>query len=1629
MVDGALRDDALRDDPFEDDIVDDLVDDGDLEAPEAVAIVGMAGRFPAAANVGELWRTLLAGEENITFWDRETLRRAGVADEILDRPEHVAAKGLVAGTDQFDAEFFGLSPREAEVMDPQVRLFLETCWQAAEDAGYDIRGFGADGGGRAGVYGGSNISSYLLSNLMSRPDLVAQVGELQVRITNDKDGLATWTAYKLDLRGPCVTVQTACSTSLVAVHLASQGLLDGECDLALAGGVGLSFPLEQGYFYQEGGILSADGHCRPFDAAADGTVPGTGVAVVALRRLSDALADGDTIRAVILGTAISNDGSRKAGYTAPGVEGQMRAIAEALSLADVDPATVGYVEAHGSGTRLGDPIEVDALTRAFRRHTDRRGFCALGSVKANLGHLDSAAGVTGLIKTVCALEAGQIPPMLHFERPNPALRLDESPFYVPTEAREWPAFDGQPRRGGVSSFGIGGTNVHAVVEEAPETEPGSASRTWQPLVVSARSATALDAACERLADHLENNADEALPDVAFTLAMGRHPFDHRRAVVARDLAGAVDLLRAGASRRRVAGRVRGDDPGVAFLLPGVGDHHPGMGRALYDTEPVVRQVVDEAAEILRTRCDFDLLAVLYPAETEGQGASGGPDLKAMLRRQQGPASAAEQELDVTRRAHPAIFVVEVALARLLMSWGIVPRAMIGYSLGEYVAAHLAGVMEFEDALVLVAERARVIDELPEGAMLAVPLSAEALAPWLENAPGLALSAVNGDALSVVGGERGAIEALGQKLEAEGVACRELRSRHPFHTPLMEPARQALAEGMAHLALKAPEIPFLSNVTGTWITAEQAMDPEYWSRHLVETVRFTDGLAELLGDEAPALLEVGPGKALTTLARQHPRCGKTQPVITTLGDRWDGLPADEALTCAVAGLWARGAGPDWKAWYGDERRLRRPLPTYPFEGRRFWIEPGEPVAEGASSSALAGQPAATGAKNAELGEWFYLPSWRRLPPRSQGVGGATLAGPVLLFDDGSPLGEALATELTAAGVELVRALAGESWVSADTAGEPFRLRPGERQDHGALLDELTRRHQMPRNVLHLWSLPAGPDTGDPAGLVAAGDRLLDHGFYSLLYLAQALGERPPVEGGTQIAVIASQLWQVRGDESLCPPKAALFGPAQVIPQESPQVDCRCFELAAGELPAPDDVGAATALARRLLTEMADDPATAEPRIALRGRYRWAGELEGAPMASPPRPVSRLQRQGAFLITSCDGTGLAVAEHLAQVAEARLVVLDDGSSPSETTRAKTRERLANLASRGEVATFEVDWNDPGKVEAVLAEARGRLGGLDGIFHTAAVPDAGLIQLKTRSLAAPVLAPKVAGTLALLRACESEPPGFLVLYSASAAWLGGVGQVDHAAANAVLGAVAQDRARRSNGDPVAGHTVGHTVAIAWDTFRWEGEAQGAGLSEAMARQLEENLERFGIDAEEHVELLDRVLASDLDQVVVSGRRFRQVVREMEAMKSADLYAQIAGSELAPAHQRPELETEYRAPSNPTEETLAQLWSEAFGIDRVGVDDDFFDLEGNSLMAVQIVTRLRTALDVDLAMGALFEAPTIAQLAEQVDARRAEALAAADGDDGAEDDEDELARLLAEVENLSPEEAEALLAEEGEP
>ena len=1125
-----------------------LIDPG---APEPIAIVGMACRVPGAADPAAFWRHLYDGVESVRFFSEEELRAAGVSAEVFRQPGYVPAHGWLAGVELFDAEFFGISPREAETIDPQHRIFLECAWEAIEHAGHNPDTVGE----RFGVVASAGLNTYLLTNILPRKDVATAGNFYSLFIGNDKDFLPTRVSYKLNLRGPSLNVNTACSSSLVAVHVACQMLWSYQCDGALAGGVSLQVPQVRGYQYQPGAIASADGHCRAFDASAGGTVTGSGAGVVVLKRLSDALAAGDTIHAVIRGSAINNDGALKAGYTAPGVEGQAAVIAEAMAIAGVTPDSISYVEAHGTGTPLGDPIEISALAQAFGSGLPRQS-CRLGALKTNIGHLDTAAGVAGLIKTTLALSNEAIPATLHYQSPNPKIDFAATPFVVAAERASWTR-GAAPRRAGVSSFGIGGTNAHVVLEEAPAPPPRPLRSSPRLFVLSARSRGALDRAGQRLAAHVASSSQRA-DDVAWTLAEGRKAFSSAAFTVASSLGELADSLRAG---KATTGDRPESSPSIAFLFPGQGAQQVGAGRELSRDEPVFRSAFDACAEALI--------------------AAGAPDVRPLVFR--APTTEAEDALRHTVHAQGVLFATGCALDALWRSWGIVPGAVIGHSSGEYAAAVSAGVLSMADAARVLAERARLMAAMPPGAMAAVGMGEAELRPLLPE--GLHIAAVNTPALCTVAGTDTALAALEGKL-AGGTMVRRLQTAHAFHSPAVDAVLPAFRSALAGVKFAAPQVPFYSTVLGERADAARLGDPELWVQQIRKPVLFSSAVESLLADGFTTLVELGPGGTLAGLAR-HART-KPAAVVTGVARQGD----TQAQLAALGQLWLQGATVNWEALFAADRPRRVPLPTYPFEPTRHWLEPVAETAEATSVS-----------------DWFYVPTWEQSPPLVE-TSATPLAGRWLVFAREGGVDQALIDELSRRGAVVTA------------------IRPTQDHDYAAMLAGFERDGQFPDRVLHCWT----------RGAVDAAT-VQEDGFNAMFGFVRALAHHG--RNVRDITMLTSGLADVHGLEALNPRTACLLGLVGAVPSEYPGMGCRIVDVDAG-VKVPD-------IARELALTSAD------PVTAWRGRTRWIGRFESLQLPPIADTAEVFATGGTYLITGgAGGLGLVLAEHLAQSAKAHLVL---------------------------------------------------------------------------------------------------------------------------------------------------------------------------------------------------------------------------------------------------------------------------------------------------------------------------------------------------------------------------------------
>ncbi len=1352
-----------------------------------IAIVGMAAHLPGAPDIGSYWANLVAGVESIRVLSEADLLAAGEDPARMRKATYVPSAAVLDGFETFDAEFFGFSPKEAAILDPQHRQFLEVAWEALENAAHPPETFK----GAIGVYAGCGMGSYFYFNLCSNRDLVDQTGMFLLRHTgNDKDFLATRVSHIFDLKGPSINVQTACSTSLVALHYAAQALLNGECDMALAGGVTIELPQARGYLYTEGEILSPDGHCHAFDHRAQGTVFGSGAGCVVLRRAQDAIRDGDHIWAILKGSAVNNDGAAKAGYLAPSVDGQARCIAEAQAIAGVDAGSVTYVECHGTGTYLGDPIEVAALTQAFRETTDAVGTCRIGSVKTNIGHLDTAAGVASLIKVALQLHHRQMAPSLGFEAPNPSIDFETSPFRVNDRLTDWQA---PVLRAGVNSLGVGGTNAHAVLEEAP---PRAASEDsifpFQPLVISAKSKAALDGQAARLAAHLRTHPEQPLADVAYTLKEGRRAYEKRRVIVAETHEEAASLLDGADTRRVFNHDYLGESPEVVFMFPGGGAQYAGMAQDLYETEPVFADWMDKGLAVLEPQLDYAIRDLWLPAK--------------------GQEAAAHEALKKPSVQLPLIMITEFALAKLYESWGVTPTALVGHSMGENTAAALAGVMSFEDCIGLVLLRGRLFDSIAPGGMLSVPMADADLRAHLTG--DLDLASVNAPGLCVVSGPDAALKTLAEKLAVDGVETSRVAIDIAAHSRMLEPILKPFGDYVRGIRLSPPRLPIISNRTGAELTAAQATDPEYWVQHLRNTVNFQPCMATLMATGPRVYMEMGPGRALSSLAQANGvASGQVIPALR----HPEQVMADDAWHIgAIARLWACGVAVDWAQIWAGARRNRVVLPTYAFQKKPYFIAPGK---------SQTGATQALPARVEDMTNWGWKPHWK---PVSAGFEAADLDEATrqnwLIFLDDAGLGAATAAALRRAGHEVrcVRA--------ADTfgrVGEDYVLAPERGRDgYDALIRDLVAHGHTPGRIAHFWGVTRGESFRPGSSFL---HRNLEQGFYSLMFLAQAMAEEN-LPRPIHLTAFTTGAAQVRQEPLRYPEKATLLGPMRVIPRELPGVTVSLCDL---ELPAVAPRGGAdlSDLTLRVLEELCQDPA--ERIAALRGARRYE---QGLRQQSLPETGMTLPDGAHVLITGgFGGIGLTVAEDLIRRHGVKITLIARRALPDRATwprylaahdagdpisrRILALQRLEALG--GEIMVAPADVCNMQDMSAALQAGEARFGRVHAVIHAAGVVEDGALMLKTPAQVEEVFAPKLHGTQVLNRLFPDGALDLMVLFSSTSTVTGPAGQIDYVAANEYLNAFAKSRA--------GGKT--RVVALNWGIWTGVGMAAEA-LSDRTGR-----------------------------------------------------------------------------------------------------------------------------------------------------------------------------------------------------
>lgn len=1495
-----------------------------MDNDQKIAVVGLSCRFPGANSADEFWKNLTENKVSVAFVNDGEHDMSKLDSRLTEQANYIPAIYGIESAEKFDASFFYLSAKEAEKMDPQLRVFLQETWRALENAGYNSENFQ----GEIGVFASGLTSSYLVANLLPskehyQGDVHLLLQDMIARMGNDPNYLATRTSYHLNLTGPSVAVQTACSSSLVAVHMASEALLSGQCDVALAGGVSIRYPSQAGYLYQSDGILSADGYCRPFDALATGTVFGDGCGVVVLKRLQDAIDDRDTIHAVIAGSAIGNDGADRVGYAAPGVNGQIRVLEQALQVSGLNKTDIGYIEAHGTGTQMGDPIEVSALDQVYGQLP--QGRIALGSVKGNIGHLSVASGIAGLLKCVLMLRNRQLVATANFDTPNPECQLESTPFVVNTEHKNWLQENGI-RVAAVSSFGMGGTNAHLLLTEAPSPAKASDGKEFHLLPISAKSPQALGVAIENAISALQND-DVDLADVAYTYAMGRRTFNYRNLILAKDRKQAISALSKMLPAQLLAADGQPGRKQLVFMFSGQGTQYVNMAIECYQEEPVFKQVIDECCEKLRAWLALDLREILWPK----------------LFPSDGPVTRINQ----TQYTQPALFVIEYALSQLWSSWGIRANALIGHSVGEYVAACLAGVLSLDDALKVVATRGKLIQSLPKGSMAAVPLPKDKLTTLLTQ--DIDIAAVNEPNVCTISGPDEAIDAFIRDLEQQGIAARKIQTSHAFHSAMMEPARVALKQVLSEVTLSAPRIPLISNLTGDWLTDAQATSADYWAEHLRRAVEFATGVQTLLSvDIEQIFIEIGPGQTLASFVRRHPDKEVSHHVFTSLGRVKNPAEEYQNLLATFGRLWLNGYELSWTPFYQHQQRRRVPVPTYPFEEQTYLAEPDLEYLSAKVQNSDRKQP---------LENWCYQPVWQQSGTLLQGQN--ELAHSYLLLADDSALTNALVEQLHLAEREVVVVHHGEQFKVISES--QFEIPAHSTSDFGRLFEHLSQQQRLPDVIVQCWG-----EQLQLAGLSRDKFEKAQYlGIYTIIAATQALGLLN-ITKPVRYIVTTRDAYLVTGAEKLRPEQSTAAVLSRVQSQEYAQIDSRLVDLSDS---VSDDIAARVLLTESSLT------GPREYAVAYRNNSRWIQKMQRIvqPAEWPFEQSTRLEQQGRYLITGGLGEiGITISTLLAEKYQARLTLLVREHMPEREhwdsyleqhdgedliyRRIKTVRKLEAIGS--ELLIVYADIADQPAVDSAIDAAVKRFGGLDGVIHAAGLPgeiwdrtiaNAGLDEVRWHYQT------KAYGVQVLAKALQPVAPKFVLFISSIASMLGGLRLGPYGAANHYMDNMA---AMLNQSQPET-----HWVATDWDV--WQHHQDEKREHSALGTMMDERT----VLPEQGLSTIERVLAMDhVYQVSVST--WDMGVRADRWIKLSSI--QTDGNQLE--------SSEFGTSGTSIESDILAMLNNILGGNNLALNDDFFEAGGDSLISVQLLANIRKIYSVDVSLADFLSEPTAANLAAMI-------------------------------------------------
>jgi len=1460
-----------------------------------IAVIGMACRFPGAADWRQFWDAISSGAESIKTLSDQELVELKVDEELIKNPNFIRIQNTLEGKDKFDSSFFGYRPEEARAMNPVHRVFHECIWEALEDAGYTPH----ETVGQVGLFAGANEDPDWRRYVQS---LHHGLDLLTLNYLNSKDYLTTLPSYKLNLKGPALTISTACSTSLVAINLACKSLLLGESTIALAGGVSILSKETIGYLHTEGMIGSADGHCRAFDKNASGTVRGEGAGIVVLKRLRNAIADKDNIFAIIKGSAINNDGNRKVGFTAPSIEGQVECIKSALQFARVEPHTIQYVEAHGTGTKLGDPIEVEALNIAFNRNTDHK--CAIGSVKTNIGHLDTAAGIAGFIKAVLCLKFKQLPPSLHFVEPNSEIDFKGGPFYVNTNLKQWP--EGPvPARAAVSSFGIGGTNAHVILEQAPDVETSDDGREHKMLVVSAKSKNSLI----KYADHFRNFifTEESinLNDLCYTFQIGRKHFQFRKTFLFTNQSELISSLESDWAESIVESKPMLN---VVFMFPGQGSQYIGMGKNLYKLEPVFREEMEKGFILLEELTNENFRTFLFSTHDQ------------------------KTPIDQTRFVQPLLFLIEFALAKTLIALGVNPKYMIGHSVGEYVAACIAHVFSFEDAMRLVCERGALMSELPLGDMISVAISRAEAEQFVGDL--VSLAAVNNSEQTVLSGHPSAIGQVIETLLEREIAFVKLKTSHAFHSSMLDSVLDKYAEILSTIKFNKPILPFISNLTGKFITNDEACSPEYWVRHMRETVRFFDGINTLV-DEQPEIffLEVGPGSTLSKLVQRRDK--KVRPLMTfqTLGKVNHG----DDVSCfynLLAQIWEHGQDLNWKTYYNSENRRRLSLPTYSFEPISYPID--------FSTLKVNHAQEFNSQVNERLENWVYIPSWSRM--NSSVCQKTAKKRGFVFFSNGNDFAKQVKNRIVENEGTYVEVTISDNFKRLSK--NSFTLDPRSSDGFKLLFNQLQIEQREVTDIIYSWNMSVLSSDID---LSEDGIDII-RTYFALAKIAQALIQIGSISD-KRVTILCDKVYNVLGYEKMSVAQSITLGLANVIRQEH-LLRVQTIDVDLSDFNAD--------IAKNVVAEICSDTPSALT-VAYRRGVRWTPSLQKFSLL--PKSDFTIKSNAVILITGGLGdVGFAFAKHLIQKYKSKLILVGrrDIMGSGNSLNRKAKSRFLDLTNRSDyVKYYMADVGNLKELQKVTAEVEKEYGRIDGVIHAAGLIDKRYFELVediTTDKTLTMFAPKVKGICNLYNIFGPLRPDFVWVTSSISTILGGLSYASYSASNLFMDHFVTsisskfpewkcvDLAELGVGDPVSGWKYPSLKpSEMFELFDWS-----VGLNHTPVI----------FEAKGDLEL--RIKEAYAGGINVNENEIRNLDHHIT---------------------RPHISSDYLRPETETETEIAALFEDFFGIKPIGVSDDFFELGGDSLKAMMILKRIKSRFNLDLPLTDFLKYPTVKLISAKID------------------------------------------------